>query len=87
MNETALFSQNEDRSFVMVPKTDLQEIQLQRTYSGINLMDVCYLKQRLKDGLIDDMMDISTILANFNGMTFFQIFKDPDYVQQLIDQI
>ena len=80
MDQTAMFSQNEDRSLLMSPKTDLQENILIRTYTGLNLMDVSYLKQRQKNGLVEDMIDTNTLLADFNGMTFFQIFRDPDYI-------
>ena len=71
MNEIGLFTQNEDRSLILVPKTDNQESVLLRTYSGINLMDFSDILERESDGLHTDVIDIETMLSNFNGMTFF----------------
>lgn len=71
MSEIGLFTQNEDRSLILVPKTDNQESVLLRTYSGINLMDFSDILERESDGLHTDVIDIETMLSNFNGMTFF----------------
>jgi hypothetical protein len=71
MSEIGLFTQNEDRSLILVPKTDNQESVLLRTYSGINLMDFSDILERENDGLHTDIIDIETMLSNFNGMSFF----------------
>lgn len=71
MQETADFTQNEDRSLVMSPRTETTESHIFRTFTGLNLLDLKALKTNIDEGLHTDMIDYKTFLTNINNLTFF----------------
>lgn len=52
------------------------------------LLDVLYLKNRIKDSLAVQILDLHTVLQNFDGLTFFEIFKSQiDYFDLIFEQV
>jgi hypothetical protein len=71
MSNVAYFTQNENRSIILTPKTDIFQSSIFRTYTAINMMDVFEIMRKEKNNLYVAEIDENTVLQNFNGLTFF----------------
>lgn len=49
-------------------------------------MDVYYLKESQNSKIPIDKIDIYTMLQNFNGLTFFQIFKSNNAFLEFLEK-
>lgn len=88
MNDIKYFKQNENSSFLMVPKTDQMAPSLHRTFTEVNLEEVFQMRRNEVNGIYMANINIETALQNFNGLTFFQIFRtNPEYLQLIENQI
>jgi len=87
MENTEIFTQNEDCSLVLSPKTKAHRQHFFRTYTGMNLLEIAALQSsfNISDDTRTKFITYSTYLANFSNLTFFQIFRDcPDFVELLV---
>lgn len=81
------FTQNEDNSLVLTPHfNEFKKSQIINTFTGINLMDVFYLKSSENSKIPIEKIDIYTMLQNFNGLTFFQIFKSNNKFVEFLEK-
>ena len=52
------------------------------------LLDVLYIQESLRNSIAVTVLDNHTVLQNFNGLTFFEIFKTQiDYLELIYSQI
>jgi len=73
---------------MMIPRTGTSKYTLFRGFSYMALLDVLYLKNRIKDSLAVQILDLHTVLQNFDGLTFFEIFKSQiDYFDLIFEQV
>ena len=87
MQNTDFFTQNEDCSLVLTPKTKSHRQHFFRTFTGMNLLEIAALQSSLhvSDDTRTKFITYSTYLANLNSLTFFQIFREcPDFVELLV---
>jgi hypothetical protein len=88
MDEQRFFLWNEDQSLVLTPDTKQRFSCFIRTYAGINLLDVIDIRNRIADNKVVRDTAIMSMLQNYDGLTFFHIFKDhPYFIDKLIGEV
>lgn len=87
MRETRDFTQNENRTLVMSPQTEITESHLFRTFSGLNILDLKALQYSIDQGLHTDMIDYKTFMANMDSLTFFQVFNTNIEFLELLEKM
>ncbi len=88
MSESLSFTFNEDMSLLMMPKTNENQSKLIRTFTFINLIDVLDIQKKEQENLYINKIDENSMVQNFNGLTFFELFKhNPDYIDLLLKKI
>jgi hypothetical protein len=75
MQKALFMTWNEDRSLIMSPQLESRPSQIFRTYCFTDIYEVEDLHRREEENLCVPTISIETMLANFNGLTFFQIFR------------
>ena len=85
MSKSAFIKPNEDASILVRPSTiDMISSTLFRTYSNLDFLDITYIRNCEKKELFVKSIDFDTVLANFNGITFFMIFRQNQSYLDLI---
>jgi hypothetical protein len=85
MSKSAFIKPNEDASILVRPSTiDMISSTLFRTYSSLDFLDINYIRNCEKKELFVKSIDFDTLLANFNGITFFMIFRQNQSYLDLI---
>ena len=75
MSDSKLITTNEPGTLMLIPKTETIKFTLFRGFSYMCLLDVLYLQNRIKESHAVQQLDLHTVLQNFDGLTFFEIFK------------
>ena len=59
-----------------------------RQFCELDLIEIMYMKQCEENDVLVKQIDFETVLANFKGLTFFEIFQyNEDYIEQVLKQI
>lgn len=59
-----------------------------KTYCGMDIKDINFIKTSIENDLHVKKIDFETMLVNFCGLTFFEIFRDnSDLIELLLQQI
>ena len=87
MSKSAFIKPNEDASILIRPSTiDVISSTLFRTFSILDFLDINFILNCEKKDLYVKTIDFDTILSNFNGITFFMIFRQNQSYLDLIQQ-
>jgi hypothetical protein len=53
-----------------------------RQFCELDLIEIMYMKQCEENDVLVKQIDFETVLANFKGLTFFEIFQyNEDYIE------
>ena len=75
MKHARFLSSNEHNSLVIQPAASAEESSiLFRQYCELDLLEVHFIRKCHQEDILVKHIDYETVIANFEGLTFFEIF-------------
>jgi len=76
MSKSTFVKSNENASLLVLPVTRNAICStIFRTYTILDFADINYIQECQEKELFVNKIDFDTVLSNFNGITFFMIFR------------